>query len=133
RASLAGQLVADVASRSLPAVVSVASTRVASTPAADTPGLDADLFRRFFGPRGGSPLLQPPGEPPVQRGLGSGVLVSKDVILTNAHVVADAREIVVTAGDKRVLQTTLAGSDPKSDLAVLRVTSDTSGIAPLEF
>jgi serine protease Do len=131
-------LTSDVAKRALPAVVSVASTRVQDMPPRESPDLGEDFPWRFFAPPG-SPLPGPlpspfpPREPPVQRGLGSGVLVAKDVILTNAHVVEDAREIVVTAGDKRVLDVKLVGSDPKSDLAVLRVTSDTQGLTPLEF
>lgn len=126
------QVVSGVASRSLPAVVSVASTRASSIDT-DGPQLDRDSSRRFFGPSGEVPFSQPPGPPPLQHGQGSGVLVAPDLILTNAHVVADAREIVVTAGDNRVLKATVAGADPKSDLAVLRVTTDTSGITPLEF
>jgi serine protease Do len=115
-------------------VVSVASTRAAQVESPAMPFPDDPFFRRFFGPEGeGSPFPMPPGEAPVQRGLGSGVLVAKDVILTNAHVVADAKEIVVTASDKRVLEAEVAGSDPKSDLAVLRIKSDTTGLSPLEF
>jgi serine protease Do len=128
-----GQLMMDVAQRALPAVVSVASTRVQEVPAMP-PQLGGEGFPwHFFAPPGALPFQQPPAVPPLQRGLGSGVLVAKDVVLTNAHVVEDAREIVVTAGDKRVLDVELVGSDPKSDLAVLRVTSDTEGLSPLEF
>lgn len=130
-----GQLISSVAIAALPSVVSVASTRVpeVSVPEMQLP----DMFRRFFGPEGpGGPGAMPfpmPPEGPPQRGLGSGVLVARDVVLTNAHVVEDAREIVVTAGDRRVLQATIAGVDPKSDLAVLRITSDTTGLVPIQF
>jgi serine protease Do len=130
----ASQLMADVAQRALPAVVSVASTRVQDVPPLEAPDLGGGAFPwPFLTPPDGLPFPHRPGPPPVQRGLGSGVLVAKDVVLTNAHVVEDAREIVVTAGDKRVLEVELVGSDPKSDLAVLRVTSDTQGLSPLEF
>src|SRR5690606_12215785 len=89
--------------------------------------------RRFFGPEGPQSLPMPPGEAPVQQGLGSGVIVGKGIILTNAHVVEGAKTLEVTAQDGRVLQAELAGSDPQSDLAVLRITSDTSGLRSLEF
>jgi serine protease Do len=125
------QVLTNVALRALPAVVSVASTRVPEQ--SNTPQLPDDLLRRFFGPEGSPAPFSMPGEAPVQHGLGSGVLVAKDVVLTNAHVVAGAKDIVVTASDKRVLQASVAGVDPKSDLAVLRITSDTNGLAPLEF
>jgi serine protease Do len=126
------QVLTNVALRALPAVVSVASTRVPEA-TSNTPQLPEDLLRRFFGPEGSPAPFSLPGEAPVQHGLGSGVLVAKDVVLTNAHVVAGAKDIVVTASDKRVLQASVAGVDAKSDLAVLRITSDTNGLAPLEF
>lgn len=123
---------AQVAERALPAVVSVASTRAAKFEAQENP-LDNPLFRHFFGPQGPSPFPGPNGPAPQERGIGSGVIVGKDLILTNAHVVEDAKEIEVTAGDRRVLQAKVIGSDPKSDLAVLRITSDTQGLTSLEF
>ena len=130
-----GRLISKVATQALSAVVSVASTRVLESERPEGFQLPDDpFFRRFFGPEGSPfPFPMPGQQPPTQQGLGSGVLVAKDVILTNAHVVADASDLVVTAGDKRVLEVKVAGSDPKSDLAVLRVTSDTTGLTPLEF
>jgi serine protease Do len=133
-----GDVIAAVAERALPSVVSVASTRVSRVETPELPFGGPDL-RRFFGP--GSPFQLPfplpegnlGQPPPEQRGLGSGVIVAKNVILTNAHVVEDATELVVTTGDRRVLKSELVGSDPKSDLAVLRITGDTNGITPIEF
>ncbi|HLV65012.1 MAG TPA: Do family serine endopeptidase [Polyangiaceae bacterium] len=126
------QQIVETAERALPAVVSVASTRVAKL---QSPGLPFDdpFFRRFFGPEGPQSLPMPPGEAPVQQGLGSGVIVGKGVIVTNAHVVEGASRLEVTAQDGRVLEAELAGADPQSDLAVLRITSDTSGLETLEF
>lgn len=126
------QQIVATAERALPAVVSVASTRVAKL---QSPGLPFDdpFFRRFFGPEAPYSRPVPPGEEPVQQGLGSGVIVGKGIILTNAHVVEGAKTLEVTAQDGRVLQAELAGSDPQSDLAVLRITSDTSGLRSLEF
>jgi serine protease Do len=134
-----GKVISDVAARALPAVVSVASTRVAKMEAPEGLPFADPFFRFFFGPNGPgddetTPLPHMPhGRGMVEHGLGSGVLVGNGLVLTNAHVVADAQEIVVTAEDKRILKAKVAGTDKKSDLAVLKITSDTSGLAPLEF
>jgi serine protease Do len=126
------EVLARVAKRVIPAVVSVASTRVSRPELQSSPRVP-ELFRRCFGPDGPFPFPQPGEDAPVQSGLGSGVIIGKDVIVTNAHVVHDARDIVVTTFDKRVLTTKVAGTDPKSDLAVLKITGDTGPLTPLEF
>ncbi|HEX3852730.1 MAG TPA: Do family serine endopeptidase [Polyangiaceae bacterium] len=115
--------IADVAARVMPAVVSVASTRTAKEEALDDP-----LFRHFLGP------LEPmPNRPHELHALGSGVIVGRDVILTNAHVVEEATDLEVTTADRRTLKTKVVGSDPGSDLAVLRIVSDTSGLKSIDF
>jgi serine protease Do len=121
---------AAVAQRAMPAVVSVASTRAVKS--VQVPGLPFDdpFLRRFFGPRGPMPRGE---SAPDEHGLGSGVIVDGKVILTNAHVVEGAKTLVVTAQDRRNLEVELAGADPKSDLAVLRIKGDTSGLKSLEF
>jgi serine protease Do len=78
-----------------------------------------DLFKRFFGP-------QAPNEAPNEEfnvmGQGSGFLVSADGrILTNSHVVADAEHITVTLLDGREFAAKVIGSDPRSDVAVLKI------------
>jgi serine protease Do len=108
---------ADVVQRVTPAVVTVrASRRVAPR---QFPFADDPMFREFFGqraPRG----EQPRGER--QSGVGSGVVVSRDgLILTNHHVVDGAEEIVIETTDDRTYRAKLVGSDPPSDLAVLKV------------
>jgi serine protease Do len=121
----------SVAERAMPAVVSVASTHVVE---AQTPNLPFDdpFFRRFFGP--GLPFSAPKnGARPLEHGLGSGVIVSGNVILTNAHVVEGAKTLVVTTQDRRNLDVEVAGTDPKSDLAVLRIKGDTKGLKSLDF
>ncbi|UCG77895.1 MAG: DegQ family serine endoprotease [Nitrospirota bacterium] len=83
---------------------------------------DDPFFKRFFGERGG-----PFGEPREfkSRALGSGVIVSKDgYILTNNHVVKDADEIKVLLYDKRELSGKIIGSDPKTDLAIIKIDSN---------
>jgi serine protease Do len=126
--TLGGQAtVADVVERALPSVVSIASTR-SSRPHAGF--MDDPWLRRFFGPQ------SPHGEsgPRVERGLGSGVIISKDgVVVTSSHVVEEAAKIVVTAPDGTQYDAKLVGTDPKSDLAVIRIEGDAGDLAPIEI
>ncbi len=123
-----------VAELAMPAVVSVASTHAAEAQVPNLP-FDDPFFRRFFGPGMGPPFSSPHGggAPRTEHGLGSGVLVAGNVILTNAQVVEGAKTLVVTTQDRRSLDVELAGADPKSDLAVLRIKGDTNGLKFLEF
>src|SRR5215813_1296448 len=76
-----------------------------------------------FGPRGFRGP-QSPGEPRGHRGggQGSGVIVSPDgYVLTNNHVIDGAREVTVTLPDKRDFQGKIVGTDPKTDLAVVKI------------
>jgi serine protease Do len=91
-----------------------------------------DLFRQFFFRHGfpnpwGSPFeLNPPQTGPQERrGEGSGVIVSKDgYIITNNHVVDGADELTVRLSDQRELKAEVVGTDPESDVAVLKVDAD---------
>jgi len=80
------------------------------------PGLDPDdpfyeFFRRFQGPGG---LAGPDASPTPMRGEGSGFIISPDgVIMTNAHVVRDATEVMVKLTDRREFAAKVLGSDPK--------------------
>jgi serine protease Do len=79
-------------------------------------GQDRDFFRHFFGeiPQGSGPMLE--------HGLGSGVIVSSDgYILTNNHVVKNAKEIEVTLTDGRTFNAKVVGTDPETDLALIKV------------
>ena len=107
---------ADVVERVAPAVVSVHSLRQARAPR-QHPFFDDPRFREFFGlPR------TPQSEAPRVQGLGSGVIVSAEgYVLTNHHVIDGAEEIRVELSDHRVYSAKLVGSDPPSDLAVLKV------------
>lgn len=77
-----------------------------------------DFFRRFFGEEGG----ELPGEESLARSLGSGFIISSDGdVLTNAHVVEGASEIIVRTSDRREFVATVVGTDKRSDLALLKV------------
>ncbi len=99
-----------------PAVVniSVSGTRKVS---AD----EGDPFAQFFGQIPGARGPRPAREVPM-RGEGSGFIVSADgIILTNAHVVQDAKEVTVKLTDRREYKAKVLGSDPQTDVAVLKI------------
>ncbi len=99
------------AQRASAAVVSISTSKAA----ARNPQADDPWFRFFFGDRG----MQP------QAGLGSGVIISPEgYVLTNNHVVEGADEIEVILNDTRSARAKVIGTDPESDLAVLRITLD---------
>jgi len=80
----------------------------------------------------GSSLLRMTGAEGSKRGVGSGIIFSADgAILTNNHVIDDAKAISVKLKDGRVFSATLAGRDPASDLAVLKI--DAKGLPVLGF
>jgi Do/DeqQ family serine protease len=107
---------ADVVDRVAPAVVTIHSSRQVRPPR-QHPFFDDPRFREFFG----LPRAQEREAPRVQ-GLGSGVIVSADgYILTNHHVIDGAEEITVGLTDNRSFTAKLVGSDPPSDLAVLKI------------
>lgn len=86
-----------------------------------------DRMEEFFGGPGGPRGFrgpQGPGEPRGHRGggQGSGVIVSPDgYVLTNNHVIEGAQEVTVTLPDKRDFKGTIVGTDPKTDLAVVKI------------
>src|SRR5213594_1084791 len=94
----------------------------------------------FGGPPGGPPGEEPPGaEPPIpppfpgppggpgrpDQSAGSGVIIdAQGYIVTNNHVVENATQITVTLSDKREFQAKVIGTDPKTDLAVIKIEAD---------
>ncbi|HEX6648775.1 MAG TPA: DegQ family serine endoprotease [Pyrinomonadaceae bacterium] len=108
---------ADLVSRVSPAVVTIRSTERAR-PAQQFPFMDDPSFRDFFGDR----LPQQQQQPRRVQGVGSGVIVSQDgYVLTNHHVIDGALEIKVELTDNRTFTAKVIGSDPPSDLAVLKI------------
>jgi Do/DeqQ family serine protease len=106
---------ASVVDAVAPAVVTVRVEKKASVVPTQFP--DDDLFRRFFGRD-----LPRQQRLPRQSGLGSGVLTTADgYILTNNHVIDGADQVRVELTDKRVFDAKVVGTDPASDLAVLKI------------
>jgi serine protease Do len=111
------QAMEAVAARVTPAIVNVAVTaRPKSQPVSqDMP----DNMQRFFQQFGQG---MPQQQPRVERGIGSGVIISPDgYIVTNNHVVDNATDIRVTLSDRRILSAKLVGTDPLTDLAVIKI------------
>jgi len=130
--SKTGEALAEIAELVKPSVVSIITERkVAGAPSGMMPFFNDPFFRRFFGDRFGN-QDQFHGQERRQEGLGSGVIVDKSgYILTNNHVVDKADEIKVVLSDKRELKGELIGTDPKTDLAVIKIDAD--GLHPLEL
>lgn len=99
----------DAAGRAMPSVVSIFSSKAPSK----TQAAKQQQLRRFFGD--GAP-------DPQSASLGSGVIVSPDgYILTNNHVIDDADDIEVGLADGRTVPAKIVGTDPETDLAVIRI------------
>lgn len=106
---------ANVLKPVLPAVVSIASSRIVKVP--QNQFFNNPFFQQFFGG-------QLPSAPRQEReqGLGSGVIISADgYILTNNHVIDKATEIKVMLPDKRQFPGKVIGADPKTDIAVVKI------------
>ncbi len=90
-------------------------------------GFSHGPFREFFGDEFFDRFFHPQQQPRgyVQQGLGTGVIVSDDGhILTNNHVVDNADEVTVKLSDERTFTARVIGTDPKTDLAVIKVAAD---------
>ena len=112
---------------------SVVNIRTLEKARSNSPGSAAqddemqELFRRFFGvPMPNAPRQSPrqnrPQEEAQPRGVGSGFILSSDgFILTNAHVVDGADEVLVTLTDKREFKARIVGADKRTDVAVVKI------------
>lgn len=105
---------ADVVEKTSPAVVRVLVEGKVKPQAEEQSPFGDDFFKRFQSPQQQRPQLQ--------RGVGSGVVVSADgTILTNAHVIDGADKITVLMSDNKSFEAKLVGTDKPSDLAVLKI------------
>ena len=146
---------ADLVEQVGPAVVNIrTSTKVATSTAQGPQGGGApdaemqEFFRRFFGipmprqqdPRRGQPQPQQPqpddgegdGSGSAPRGVGSGFIVAADgLVMTNAHVVDGADEVIVRLTDKREFKAKVVGADKRTDVAVLKI--EATGLPTVRF
>lgn len=107
--------ITDVVTAVGPAVVRIDASRTVSQRVPDV--FNDPTFRQFFGDR-----MPQGGQKRTERGLGSGFIVSEDGrIITNAHVVDGADTVTVTLKDGRILDGRVLGSDPVTDIAVIKV------------
>ncbi len=91
-----------------------------------------DMFERFFGPQYRFESPDQRREPELRVGSGSGVIIQQDgYIVTNNHVIADATDIEVTLHDNRSFKATLIGTDPTTDLALLKI--EETGLPTVAF
>lgn len=103
----------EAASRAMPSVVNIFTTKAVKE--LPHPLLNDPMFQRFFGDR-----LEPRSRR--RSNLGSGVIVSSNgYILTNHHVIEAAEEVEVALADGRKIEAKVIGSDPETDLAVLKI------------
>ncbi|HXZ24884.1 MAG TPA: DegQ family serine endoprotease [Nitrospiria bacterium] len=117
------QLFVKVAESATPAVVNVSTSRVIKGRqggSQQNPMFEDPFFRRFFGDDFFRQFQTPPSRR--EQSLGSGVIVDPNgYIVTNNHVVAQADEIKVLLADKREFTGKVVGSDPKTDVAVVKI------------
>ena len=111
---------ADIVDRVAPAVVKVSIEHKITGGERQASPLDNDFFRNFPGfPQNRQQ------RPQIERGVGSGVIVSGDgTILTNNHVVEGADKINIEMNDRRTFAAKVVGADPLSDLAVVKIEAD---------
>jgi len=116
----------EAAKKVMPAVVNIFTTTLAKAP--DHPFSEDPRFRYFFGDQFDD------GEPQPSASLGSGVIVSRDgYILTNHHVVESADQIEVALSDGRHAKARVVGSDPETDLAVIKIDLPGDGLPAITF
>ncbi len=129
----------ELAERLSPSVVNIRTTEKRSSRSSDNSEVDPSMeeFLRRFGiplpnrpDRRGAPRNN--DEEPQQRGVGSGFVLTADgFVMTNAHVVDGADEVIVTLTDKRELKARIVGADKRSDVAVVKI--EATGLAPVKI
>ena len=107
---------AQAVAKAAPAVVNINTAKIVTV--RPQPYFDDPFFRQFFG--GGNNMITPRKQ--VENSLGSGVILStQGYILTNHHVINGADKIQVSLQDGRMAQAKLVGSDPDTDVAILKI------------
>jgi serine protease Do len=120
--------IADVAAYVTPSVVNISTSKTVQMRNPLYPYSQEPFFRQFFG----VPYNEPRYRKFKERSLGSGVIVSADgYILTNNHVVAGAQEITVVLANKNTYKGRVVGTDPRSDIAVVKI--DPKGLPAISF
>lgn len=105
---------AQAVNRAAPAVVNIFTRKRINSPR--NPLFDDPLFRHYFN------SADIPQQQRMSSALGSGVIINKEgYLLTNNHVISDAEEIIVSLFDGREVKAAIIGSDPETDLAVLKI------------
>ena len=132
-----GEAFAAVAAHVKPAVVSVYSEKIIKLRSQEGPSLfDDDLLRQFFGNAAPAPGPNPHRRQREftipQHGMGSGMIIDKQGhVLTNFHVVRDVDEIKIELADKRQFQGEVVGTDPKTDVAVIKIKGNVPDDLPI--
>ncbi|HSW64169.1 MAG TPA: DegQ family serine endoprotease [Dissulfurispiraceae bacterium] len=117
--SRSSRALAEVTAAVKPAVVNISTSKTIKSQGAPHPFFNDPFFKRFFGDDFG-PTQKPKDRK--QSNLGSGVIVDKNgYILTNNHVIKDADDIRIRLSDKREFKGKVIGTDPKSDIAVVKI------------
>lgn len=122
----------ELAEKQGPSVVNISVTQVVQANANPFGGFQDDeqfneLFRRFGLPVPGNPRGQAPQQEFKSQSLGSGFIISADgYVLTNAHVINAADEVIVKLSDKREFKAKIIGSDRRTDVALLKI--DANGL-----
>lgn len=117
-ASVAVPEFADIVERTSPAVVNISATAKSKPVEA---GLDdmQELLRRFYG------LDAQPQQPRAKQSFGSGFIIGKEgYVLTNNHVIDEADKVTVRLSDRREVEAKVIGTDPRSDIALLKIVAD---------
>jgi serine protease Do len=132
---------ADLVEQVGPAVVNIRTQAKVRTARGDSPTDEEmqEFLRRFFGvpiprtdPRRGQPQRPNEDEESVPRGVGSGFVISSDgFVMTNAHVVDGADEVLVRLTDKREFKARVIGADKRTDVAVLKI--EATGLPTVRF
>jgi len=123
--STPSNFITQVVDQAGPAVVRIDSTQTVSNPAGDA--FNDPFFRRFFG----SEIPTPPSKE-IVRGIGSGFIINPNgEVLTNAHVVNGSNTVTVTLKDGRTFKGKVLGTDPVTDVAVVKIQADNLPVVTL--